>query len=594
MLLGFFFDVAVLQTLFQRANHMQLILNQYIHDLHVLYKSLALATVLHELLQVRMAGISSTGEEGGGGLVASLVSSVKHYGGQMFSFMRNYGGQAVSLVKGHSTNHPLRMLLIGETGSGKTSFLNLLCNSKLIEELGTNIDAAKLDRIRQYNDLTIEDSTARAMESKTSEAKFYDTEVCKMEMTVIDTPGFGDSRGIEQDKENVKKIIDALKHEDCINCVCLIINGRQARMSANLKYVLSEVSTILPKEVFDNIIVVATNTADPLECNFDLCELEGFFSKKIERVFYIENPYCRIEKAKQKAGQLSEDQITTSLRKSFVDTAECLRSLQKTIKDFKDVHTRHFTRLYDKKQEIEKGVITILASYDQQTQLEKEIKAAEEEVEAALKSQKLNTDFRTKRIVEVTKAIETPDKRHNTLCGASGCYSNCHIPCYLSKRYDKEEFKHCAAMGGTETCKKCGHRYNLHYHNEVVFEKFKETENLVDEAMKKKFKEATDMEQQAKYLRQGLQARREELLRKKNSLLQELNGKITEFQRLGISDQNYARVLENQRDIVKYRIETEVGDQREQLNALKEQLEDKLTVVNSALEKSSTTQSRCR
>ncbi|XP_011409480.1 PREDICTED: uncharacterized protein LOC105316342, partial [Amphimedon queenslandica] len=162
------------------------------------------------------------------------------------------------------------VLLIGETGSGKTSFLNLLYNSKLIEELGTQVDGAKISQIKHYNDLKIESSSERAMESKTSEAKFYETEVCKMKMMVIDTPGFGDFRGLGKDKENVQKIIDALKQQDYINCVCLIINGRQCRMSASLKYILSEISTTLPKEIFDNIIVIFTYTADLLDCNFNI------------------------------------------------------------------------------------------------------------------------------------------------------------------------------------------------------------------------------------------------------------------------------------------------------------------------------------
>ena len=418
---------------------------------------------------------------------------------------RHFGGlEAVSYIG--SVWHPYKMLLIGETGSGKTSFLNLLCNSKLIEELGTKVDASKLYRIRHYNDLAIEDSTARAMASKTSEAKLYDTELCKMRMTVIDTPGLGDSRGLEQDRKNVAKIIDALRHEEYVNCVCLVINGRQARMSASLKYVLSEISTILPREIFVNIIVVFTYTTDPLDCNFDVSEMDHYFGRRIECAYYIENPYCRIEKAKQKAGQLPLEQIARSLKYSFENTAESLRSLQETIKDFKDVHTLHFIRLYDKKQEIERYIIIITASYDEQTKLEKEIKTAEEEVDAALKSQKLYTGFKSER----------------------------------------KEF--------------------------------------VDEAMKKKFEEAANMEQRANYLKQGLQKRREELLHKKNSLLQELNGKITEFQRLGISDQNYAKVLEKQCDVVQLRIEDSVGAQRAQLTALKDDLEKKLEVVTSALE----------
>ena len=484
--------------------------------------------------------------------------------------------------------HRYRMLLIGETGSGKTSFLNLLCNSKLIEELGTKVNAAKLDQIKHYNDLAIEDSTTCAMASKTSEAMAYKTELCKMRMTVIDTPGFGDSRGLEQDKVNVKKIIDALENvenEDYINCICLVINGRLCRMTASLQYVLGEISAILPREVFNNIIVVFTNTADPLDCSFDTSELIPYFSKKIEHVFYIENPYCKIEKVKQRYKQASEKEIVKNLasfENSCKDATEPLRLIQETIKDFKDVHTHHFTTLFIMKQEIEKDFITILASYDQQTELEKEIKTAEEEVDAALKSQKLYTDFSTTREVKVTELVPTSDKRHNLLCGAPGCYTNCHTPCYLDKSYNRKTFKRCKAMGGTKTCKVCGHSYKCHYHNKVVFKEVTESKEFVNEEMKQKFKEATSIEQRADCLRQGLQTRREELEREKDNLLQELIRKLDKFQELGISKQNYAKVLEKQLDVVKLRREVAVGDECAQLNAVIQSLEKQLEFFNPA------------
>uniref|UniRef100_A0A1X7UHE0 Uncharacterized protein n=1 Tax=Amphimedon queenslandica TaxID=400682 RepID=A0A1X7UHE0_AMPQE len=486
-------------------------------------------------------------------------------------------------IKSMFWRHKFRMLLIGETGSGKTSFLNLLCNSNLIEELGARVDGGKLSQIQQYHDLKIENSSSHQMESKTSDAKHYKAEICDLKITVIDTPGFGDSRGLEKDKENVQKIIDALKKEDYINCVCLVVNGRQARMSASLKYVLSEISTILPKEVFDNIIVVFTNTADPLDCNFDLHELESLFDKKVHHHFYIENPYCRIEKAKQKATQLSNDQIARSLEKSFSDTAASLQLMRDTIKDFKDVHTFHFIELFEKKQEIEKDVIKILASYDEQTDLEKQIKIQEEEVDAALRTESLYTDFKTTRKVEVIKPVKTPEKRHNTLCGAPGCYSNCHIPCNLAKSYDQAIFKTCSCMDETGTCKKCGHSYRHHYHNEVIFEKFSEEREFIDEEMKSRFRQAKDMRGMANVLRQGLQEKRKGLLRIKNSLLQELSDKITEFQQLGISQQNYAKVLEKQCDVVKLRIEGAIGDERAKLNAFKTEIEKKIEVVITAL-----------
>jgi len=47
-----------------------------------------------------------------------------------------------------------------------------------------------------------------------------------------------------------------------------------------------------------NIIVVFTNTADPLDLNFDPSELRRFTEIENERTFFINNTYCRVEKVK--------------------------------------------------------------------------------------------------------------------------------------------------------------------------------------------------------------------------------------------------------------------------------------------------------
>ena len=99
-------------------------------------------------------------------------------------------------------DYPYRMLLIGETGAGKTSFLNLLCNCRMIKMLYREFN---LELLQDFHDIKLENASARQMESKTSSAVLGE-----MRMGIIDTPGLGDSRGIEQDERNVKSIIDVL------------------------------------------------------------------------------------------------------------------------------------------------------------------------------------------------------------------------------------------------------------------------------------------------------------------------------------------------------------------------------------------------
>ena len=329
-----------------------------------------------------------------------------------------------------------KMLLIGETGSGKTSFLNLMCNYGMIQTLGKQVG---IESFKQFHNIKLENSLSCKMESKTDGATLYTVEYNVVNIGIIDTPGFGDSRGLDVDKQHVIKIIDALKTEDYINCVCLVINGRNSRMSATLRYVLSEITAILPREVLNNVIIIFTNAADPLDLNFEPTVLAEFLGKNIENYFCIENPYCRIEKAKAKTDKLSIEKIARSLQKSFDETAQTLDQMFDTIKDFQKVYTSKFTKLYETKQAIEKKVIILLVAYDNQTKLEDKIKKAQEEAEAALKTKTLNKDFKSTQAIE--RVITKDTSRHNTLCGHPNCYSNCHAPCNLDKLFDKELFK---------------------------------------------------------------------------------------------------------------------------------------------------------
>jgi len=349
--------------------------------------------------------------------------------------------------KSNGTFHPYKLLLIGETGSGKTSFLNLLCNYGTVKELGFQTG---FEQLKNFNDIELENAQSKQMESKTSGIALYNVEFNGLEIGIIDTPGFGDSRGMDEDKKHTQIIIAALKEVEHVNCVCLVINGRLSRMTASLRYVLAEITAILPKTVLDNVVVAFTNTTNVLDLNFDIESLSEYFGREIERCFFIENPYCQFEKAKMKKNKVPLKMIAESLKEGFEKAGKELDKMHDSMKHLKAVHTKHFIKLYEKKKEIECKVLDVLSEYDAQVNLTNEMKK-KQEVEAARNTKKLNKDFQTYTTVKRWVRVNTD--YHNTLCGAPGCYKTCHENCGLDKSFD-EKFSSTVQMS-VERFAKC-------------------------------------------------------------------------------------------------------------------------------------------
>lgn len=475
-------------------------------------------------------------------------------------------------------NRQYKLLLMGETGAGKTSFLNLFCNCAMAQVKGHSFDEKGFAHFKPYNDK--ENEPSRPMASKTTQSKLHRVDLGELRIGVIDTPGFADSRGMEQDKKNVNSIVRALKDEEFVNCVCLVINGRQANLSANLRYVLTGITSILPKQILNNVIVVFTNTDRRRQLNFDPNELEDFFGKKLKHLFFVENPYSMFERAVKTAksvADLGEDD-RADLTEMFEKTLKVLRRMCGVMKDFDRVYTDLFDALFKKKEKVEEEVLKLLLAYDFQRELEKKMKKVEEEVEAAMLTKSLNKDFETEQ--EIRRWVTIKTDRHNTLCGHPGCYSNCHVPCYLPKSMDKNVFKNCQSMEGKDNCARCTHRYTHHYHNEVIFKEEVLKKQFLQKDMKRKFEEAETMEQRKRIICNQLRVDYEQSEKERKKLSEGLLRNIEEFQTLGVN-RNYEKLIESQYEVIKLRLEGTTGDETKYLRETLAKLEKKLKILKA-------------
>lgn len=76
---------------------------------------------------------------------------------------------------------------------------------------------------------------------------------------IIDTPGFGDKRGIKQDMIISSQIEKTFKEElNCLNAICFVAQSSNARLTANQKYIFTSVLDLFGEDVKENFIAMLT------------------------------------------------------------------------------------------------------------------------------------------------------------------------------------------------------------------------------------------------------------------------------------------------------------------------------------------------
>jgi hypothetical protein len=140
----------------------------------------------------------------------------------------------------------LKILLLGTTGSGKTSIINFFYllskrfNKDKIEKL------SKTKKILIKNNFFDGDEIGKSTEgelekkgnSKTQFSKCYELKIKTKKyifnLMLIDTPGLGDTRGIDQDEKNIENIIKFMKENKIeLNCKNLAQAGFEPTSQAS-------------------------------------------------------------------------------------------------------------------------------------------------------------------------------------------------------------------------------------------------------------------------------------------------------------------------------------------------------------------------
>ena len=151
-------------------------------------------------------------------------------------------------------NNSKVILLIGQTGEGKTTFLNALVNIYSGIEIEDNF------RYLLVRDKDISDQT----KSKTKEVTIYNIrpkkELNYPPIKIVDTPGFGDTGGIEEDKNHLKKLKKVFDENlIVVHSICFIVNCTKCRIDFHQEYFFNTLMNLFAENVKDIFIVGVTH-----------------------------------------------------------------------------------------------------------------------------------------------------------------------------------------------------------------------------------------------------------------------------------------------------------------------------------------------
>ncbi|CAB1421568.1 unnamed protein product [Pleuronectes platessa] len=148
------------------------------------------------------------------------------------------------------------IMVLGATGAGKSTLINGMINYVLGVEWNDPYRFKLVD----------EGQATSQAHSQTTEVTVYklnhrDGFNIQNSLTIVDTPGFGDTRGIEKDKlilEQLRKLFSAKLGVSEIDAVCFVAQASSARLTTTQKYVFDSVLSIFGKDVAENIRVLVT------------------------------------------------------------------------------------------------------------------------------------------------------------------------------------------------------------------------------------------------------------------------------------------------------------------------------------------------
>jgi GTPase SAR1 family protein len=234
-------------------------------------------------------------------------------------------------------NREINILLLGQTGIGKTTFINSFANYLVHDTLDDAINGEMKVIIptsfsftdpETFEEQSIQiggennhGKTTENGQSCTQQCQSFVFPVGDRNLRLIDTPGMGDTRGSEQDNKNLFEILTYISHYEHLNGICIFLKPNEERLTISFRLCIKQILHYLHKGVRENMIFIFTSARSTFfrpgsskkllqvllneQCGQD--DLEIPFSK--ENTFLLDNESFRCLALRKNRIQVNDEQM---------------------------------------------------------------------------------------------------------------------------------------------------------------------------------------------------------------------------------------------------------------------------------------------
>ena len=157
------------------------------------------------------------------------------------------------------------IMVVGSTGSGKTTTVNAMINHVLGVQWK---DDFRLKMIHESSSNQAAETIGNQAHSQTQFVSCYTLPYMEgfkvpYNLTIVDTPGFGDTRGIERDKvitEQIRRFFNTKGSAgiDHVDAICFMAQAGNPRLTPTQQYVFDRILAMFGKDIKKNILVLFT------------------------------------------------------------------------------------------------------------------------------------------------------------------------------------------------------------------------------------------------------------------------------------------------------------------------------------------------